>query len=290
MSGRPLLGGSMVVIQTHGRNGQSPPHCPIIATSGGWDRQAQPGVHLDDVPSPMRRQKWQWPLLTMRRQTVKPSALRRLGAPCSTRYREGVVTNGPQGDVPARSQRLARSLATSVVSPPSSLRRIDRYDGYRVTSHYRSPTSERVERETVDVYPCVGRMVPPVCPKGLPRVRYAGVQATKTFALLKRMIPDALATVQGIITGAIKIIAPVTSRQRYQQRTGRDPVRCPHCHAEMGIGKIWHPQYGVSYDELEVIKQGKYGAQTSRADPPESRGRTLGSTACRALLSLSGLQ
>jgi hypothetical protein len=42
VSGTALKGGSIVVIQTHGRNGQYNPHLHIIATSGGWDRQAQP--------------------------------------------------------------------------------------------------------------------------------------------------------------------------------------------------------------------------------------------------------
>ena len=279
ISGRPLTGGSIMVIQTHGRNGQYNPHLHIIATSGGWDRQAQQWVHLDYVPYPMLRKKWQWHLLTMLRQTVKTSEIRRLVDMCYTRYREGFVTNVQKGDVPARYQSLARYLAKYVVSPPISLRRIDRYDGHRVTYHYRSHKSERVERETVDVYTFVGRMVQHVFPKGFQRVRYYGVQATKTFAPLKRMIHDALAKVKGIITGAIKIIAPVTYRQRYQQSTGRDPLRCPHCHAEMGIWKIWHPKYGVIYDELEVIKKGKYASQTSRADLVGSPGRTLWSTA-----------
>ena len=46
---------------------------------------------------------------------------------------EGFVPNGQKGEVPARYQSLARYLAQYVVSPPISLRRIDRYDGQRVT-------------------------------------------------------------------------------------------------------------------------------------------------------------
>jgi len=46
-----------------------------------------------------------------------------------------------------------------VVRPPIALRRIDRYDGQRVTYHDRSHKSERVEQETVEVYPFIGRMV-----------------------------------------------------------------------------------------------------------------------------------
>jgi hypothetical protein len=135
-----------------------------------------------------------------------------------------------------------------VVSPPISLRRIDRYDGQRVTSHYRSHKSERVEQETVEVSTVIGRMVPHVFPKGFQRIRYDGVQATKTFATLKGVIQEALAKVKGIIKGAIKIIAPMTSRQRYQQRTGRDPLRCPHGHRDMGVWRIWHPTSGVIHD------------------------------------------
>src|SRR3954470_12458783 len=267
ISGRPLTGGYIMVIQTHGRNGQYNPHLHIIATSGGWDRQAQQWVHLDYVPYSMLRKKWQWHLLTMLRQTVKTSEIRRLVDTCYTRYREGCVTNVQKGEVPARYHSLARYLAKYVVSPPISLRRIDRYDGHRVTYHYRSHKSERVERETVDVYTFIGRMVQHTFPKGFQRIRYYGVQATKTFAKIKDLIREAVAKVEGVVKGAMKIIARLTYRQRYQQSTGRDPLRCPHCQAEMGVWRIWHPTYGVIYDEEEVIKRGTYASTALRAGP-----------------------
>jgi Putative transposase len=214
VSGRPLKGGYIVVIQTHGRNGQYNPHLHIIATSGGWDPQASQWVHLDYLPYPLLRKKWQWHLLTMLRQTLKIKGINRLVDACYTRYREGFVTNVQKGDVPTWYQTLATYLAKYVVSPPISVRRIDRYDGQRVTYHYRSHKSERVEWTTVDVYTFIGRMVQHTFVKGFQRVRYYGVQATKTFAKIKRLIQDALAKVKGIIKGAIKIIAPITYRQR----------------------------------------------------------------------------
>jgi hypothetical protein len=267
VSGHALQGGYIVVLQTHGRNGQYNPHLHIIATSGGWDRQASKWVHLEYVPYPMLRKKWQWHLLTMLRQTCKSKEINRLVDACYTRYREGFVTNVQKGDVPSRYQSLATYLAKYVVSPPISLRRIDRYDGQRVTYHYRSHKSERVERETVDVYTFIGRMVQHVFPKGFQRVRYYGVQATKTFATLKGLIQEALAKVKGIVKGAIKIIAPLTYRQRYQQSSGRDPLRCPHCQGEMAVWRIWHPTYGVIHDEGEVIKRGTYASTAPRAGP-----------------------
>jgi hypothetical protein len=116
----------------------------------------------------------------------------------------------------------------------------------------------------VEVYTFIGRMVQHVFPKGFQRIRYYGVQVTKTFATLKGRIQEALAKVKGIIKGAIQIIAPLAYRQRYQQSTGRDPLRCPHCHHDMGVWRIWHPTYGVIHDELETIRRGKYASQAPR--------------------------
>jgi Putative transposase/Transposase zinc-binding domain len=290
VSGTSLKGGYIVVIQTHGRNGQYNPHLHVIATSGGWDAEARQWRHLDYVPYPLLRKKWQWHLLTMLRQTVKTPEMRRLVETCYTRYREGFVTNVHKGEVPARYQSLAIYLATYVVSPPISLRRIDRYDGHQVTYHYRSHKSEQVERETVEVYTFIGRMMQHVFPKGFQRIRYYGVQATKTFATIKHMIQEALAKVRGIVKGAIKIIAPMTYRQRYQQSTGRDPLRCPHCQREMGVWRIWHPNYGVIHDELETIRRGKYASQAPRAAPTGGAGRTLWPATGGISLSLPGVR
>jgi hypothetical protein len=171
VSGKPLKGGYIVVIQTHGRNGQYNPHLHIIATSGGWDPQAKQWVHLDYLPYPMLRKKWQWYLLTMLRQTLKTKEINRLVDACYTRYRNGFVTNVQKGDVPSQYQSLARYLAKYVVSPPISLRRIDGYDGQWITYHYRSHKSERVERETVEVYTFIGRMVQHVFAKGFKRIQ-----------------------------------------------------------------------------------------------------------------------
>jgi hypothetical protein len=48
------------------------------------------------------------------------------------------VTNVQKGAVPAQAHSVARYVAKYVVSPPIALRRIDCYDGERVTYHYRS--------------------------------------------------------------------------------------------------------------------------------------------------------
>jgi hypothetical protein len=272
VSGKALQGGYIVVIQTHGRNGQYNPHLHIISTSGGWDPQGQQWVHLGYLPYPMLHKKWQWYALEMCRTTVKSDAINALVDACCKRYPNGFVANVQKGDVPARYQSLATYLAKYVVSPPISVRRIDRYDGHQVTYHYRSHKTDRVEKESVNVYTFIGRMIQHVFPKGFKRIRYYGVQATKTFAKIKHRIQAALAKVTGIIKGAIKIIAAKTYRERYRHSTGRDPLICPQCHNEMGVWKVWHPAYGVLYDELEAIKRGKYASKETRAAPAGGAG------------------
>ena len=84
---------------------------------------------------------------------------------------------------------------------------------------------------------------------------------------VKVAMQAALAKVEGVVKGAVQIIARLTYRQRYEQSTGRDPLVCPHCQSEMGIWRIWHPTYGVIYDEGEVIKRGTYASSAQRAGP-----------------------
>src|SRR5262249_3199715 len=140
---------------------------------------------------------------------------------CFKRYSKGLVTNVQKGQVPSQYQSLARYVAKYVVSPPIAVRRIDRYDGERVTYHYRSHRTDRVEHETVEVDTFIGRMVQHTMPKGFKRIRYYGVQASKTFAKVKVVIQAALVQVEGVVKGAVKIIARLTYRRRYAQSTGR---------------------------------------------------------------------
>src|SRR6266571_1216058 len=106
VQGKALTGGYITVLHTHGR-------------------------------------KWQWHLLTMLRQTLKTEAIDQLVDTCFRQYPDGLVTNVQKGTVPAQAHSVARYVAKYVVSPPIAVRRIDRYDGARVTYHYRSHRTER---------------------------------------------------------------------------------------------------------------------------------------------------
>jgi hypothetical protein len=261
VKGKTLKGGYITVLHTHGRHGQYHPHLHVLATSGGYDGLGARWEHLQYLPYALLRRKWQWHLLTMLRQTLRTETINRLVDACFQQYPDGLVTNVQKGQVPAQAQSVARYVAKDVVSPPISVRRIDRYDGKRVTYHYRSHRTGQTEYETVPVDTFIGRMVQHVMPKGFKRIRYYGVQATKTFAKVKVAMQAALAKVEDVVKGAVKIIARLTYRQRYAQSTGRDPFRCPHCQHEMERWCIWHPTYGVIYDEGEVIKRGTYASR-----------------------------
>jgi len=60
-----VKGGYVVVLQTHGRNGQYNPHLHIIATSGGLDQESREWVQLGYLPYRVLHKKWQWYLLEM---------------------------------------------------------------------------------------------------------------------------------------------------------------------------------------------------------------------------------
>jgi hypothetical protein len=267
VKGKALKGGYISVIHTHGRTGQYHPHLHMIATSGGYDKGEESWEHLNFLPYDLLRHKWQGHLMTMLRRTLPSETIEPLVKLCFKTYPNGLVSRVQKGKVPSQYQSLASYVAKYVVSPPISVRRIDRYDGERVTYHYRSHRTERTEYETVDVPTFIGRMVQHTMPKGFKRIRYYGVQATKTFARLKGLIQAALVKVKGVVKGAVKIIARLTYRERYEKSTGRDPLICPHCRGEMGVWRIWHPTYGVVYDEGEAIQRGKYEFSTQRSGP-----------------------
>ena len=265
--GKRCRWGHRTVLHTHGRNGQYHPHLHLLATSGGWDRHGHRWEHVEYLPYALLRRKWQWHVLTMVRQTLKSPAVQQLVDTCWRQYPRGLVTHVQKGAVPAQFHSVARYVAKYVVSPPMAVRRIDRYDGERVTYHYRSHRTDRVEHETVEVHTFIGRMVQHALPKGFKRIRYYGVQATKTFAKVKVVIHEALAKVQGVVKGAVKILARLTYRQRYERSTGCDPLQCPHCGQEMAVWRIWHPTYGVVYDEGQKIKRGTYSASAHELAP-----------------------
>ena len=225
----------------------------------------------------------------MLKKEIGTEEIKRLVDECYKRYPNGFVANVQKGDVPSRYNSLAKYLAKYVVSPPISIRRIGSYDGERVTYHYHSHKTKREEQERVDVYTFIGRMIQHVFPKGFQRIRYYGVQATKTFEKVRGIIQKALSAVKKVVIGAIKIIEEKNYRERYQESFGKDPFQCTHCGGEMGIWTIYHPRYGIIYDENEMIMSGKYEQREEEINRGEYNRRAVWSTTERIQIPLFGM-
>src|SRR3989442_2399966 len=84
--GKPLRGGYIVVLHTHGRHGQYHPHLHLLATSGGLDGPGERWEHLQYVPDALLRRQCPWHLLTMLRQTLKTAAIHQLVEACFRKY------------------------------------------------------------------------------------------------------------------------------------------------------------------------------------------------------------
>ncbi len=128
-------------------------------------------------------------------------------------------------------------------------------------------------------------MIQHVFPKGFQRIRYYGVQAAKTFEKIKVIIQEALSAVKG----EIKIIEEKSYRARYWESFGKDPFKCIHCGDEMVLWTIYHPRYGIIYDEREVIESGKYKQREEKSKEDKYDRRTVRSTTAALQIPLYGV-
>jgi hypothetical protein len=256
---RKVRGGYIMVVQTNGRSGSYNPHVHIIMTAGGvvQGKQGENWVSLKYFPYEIVHKKWQYYLFKMLKEKVGTEQMKRLIDRLYRKYPRGLVANIQKGEVPKRIKSLAKYLAKYVVSPPISVRRIDRYDGKQVKYWYNDHKSGKRKEEEVDVYKFIGRMVQHILPRGMQRIGYYGLHATAVYEKIRKKIGsivpvDAVQCLERFAVG----------RKRYRQMVietiGEDPFQCPACGAEMQLWKIWHPKYGVIYDEEERLKAGYY--------------------------------
>ena len=104
---------------------------------------------------------------------------------------------------------------------------------------------------------------------------------------MKGLLTALMVALGRLIKGTYRIAAPKTYRARVLASTGRDPLRCTRCGGEMMLWKVWHPRYGVVYNELHEIKRGRYGPR--RGIPPDSSANGDGEK-LMIQLALTGLR
>ena len=160
----------MVVWEPGGRAGNWNPHRHILMTSGGVTSQ-QRWLEVGYFPFEALHKQWPYHLCTMVKARVGTQAMQQPIDALWRQYPHGLVAYVEKGKVPAGGQGLAYSLAQDVVSPPISLRRILCDDGQRVRSWSRDHKTGTRPVAELPVLRCIGRMVQPMLPKGLHRMR-----------------------------------------------------------------------------------------------------------------------
>jgi len=260
-----LEAGYVVVLETAGRSGHWNPHLHILMTSGGVTPQ-QKWREVDYFPFTVLHKKWQYHLFTMLKQRVGTRAMKAKIDALWRTYPRGLVAYLEEGKVPAGGEGLAYYLAKYVVSPPISLRRILSYDGQRVRYWYNDHKTKQRQEEEISALTFIGRMVQHILPKGFHRIRYYGLHATCKVKKVKGVLTALMVALGRLIKGTYRIVVQKTYRARVLASTGRDPLRCTRCGGEMMLWQVWHPRYGVVYDEVQAIKRGRYGP--CRGSPP----------------------
>ena len=277
-----VQGGYIVVMQTNGRSGSYNPHLHFIMTSGGITKSRKSRdkwVDLRYFPYKILHKKWQYYLFSMLKEKVNTSEMRGKIDELYKKYPNGLVAHVQRGQVPKKIKNLSRYLAKYVVSPPISIRRIRYYDGKMVEYWYNDHYTGKRKTEIVDVFTFIGRMVQHILPKGMQRIRYYGLHGTAVYKKVYKKVGYVFKRgFRGLKdTFCIK---KGTYRERVIESTSRDPFICSRCGGEMILWKVWHPEYGVIYDEEERLKRGVYDGDESRRD------RDVGNQS-NALLQLS---
>ena len=248
---QPLKVGTIVVLQTAGRSSEYNPHLHIIMPAGGINKQSGKWVTLGYFPYELLHKKWEYHLFRMIENQIDTPQIRGEMARHWKQYPNGLVAYIEKGRVPEKAQGLARYLAKYVVSPPMAISRIIEYAGDEVTYWYQDHKTKQKQVAKVSVFEFIRRMVQHILPKWFHRIRYYGLQSTKAFEKVKVEVRTALAKIGKIIKGTYRIVANKSYRERYREGSGRDPLVCEHCGAELILEKIWHPKYGLIYDLLK---------------------------------------
>lgn len=114
-------------------------------------------------------------------------------------------------------------------------------------------------------------MVQTILAKGFQRVRYYGLQATCKLKKVRAILAGALQSmVQGAFAWLEQVVVKLSYQERMKRAYGLDPLVCEDCGAELWRWYVWHPDYGVIYDELDQLKAGQYELPPV-AEPPADR-------------------
>ncbi len=230
--------GSIVFVQTHGRSGSYNPHLHVIMTDGGIREDKSSWIDLAYFSYEVLRKKWQYYLFNMVKNIVDTKEMSELIDDLWKKYPNGLVANVQKGTVPESCRGLAKYLARYIASPPISVSRIVSYDGERVKYWYNDHKSKTRKFADVDVFSFLGRMVQHIMPKHFQRVRYYGLQSTRSFKKWTVVIIEGLKKIGRVSKGVYQVVSRKQYRDRYHEVSGIDPLKCSNCGREMILWRI----------------------------------------------------
>ena len=236
--------GNIIVLQTAGRSGHYNPHLHILMTAGGLDKKGK-WKSVSYIPYDMMHRKWQYHLLKMLRQNISDQSIEKDIDRAWTDYPNGFVAFLREGEVPPGGQGLAQYLAKYVVSPPISVRRIEKYDGKFVSYWYRDHKTGQIEHQTLPAIKFIGPMVQHILPKGFQRIRYYGLHGNVRYQKMREHITKTLPTDIPVDPRGYRVLPPKPFQQRFFESFGKDPLLCHKCGSDMLLELISHPKYGT---------------------------------------------
>jgi len=247
-------------------------------TAGGIDPSGQ-WQPVSYIPYEMMHKKWQYHLLTMLREKSSDPAIEKDIDQAWKDYPKGFVAFLQPGEVPPGGQGLAQYLAKYVVSPPISVRRIERYDGKTVRYWYRDHKTGQIEHETLPVLRFIGRMVQHILPKGFHRIRYYGLHGNVRYKKMREQLADIIPANMPEDPNGYRVVPPKPFQQRFFDSFGKDPLVCPKCNNKMSLELISHPKYGTIkeyklFQEI-VVEQSDDRSDDGRVPGLQSKSQQL---------------
>lgn len=250
----PVEAGYIVILQTAGRSGSYNPHLHIMMTAGGLNSNNE-WEDIKYLPFSLLHKKWQYHLFEMIKKEVKPA--KELIDKLYRKYPKGIVAHIKMEKVP-KKDKLAKYLIKYVGSPPIALLRIVKYTGDKVRYWYKDHRTNRKEEIEIPVLQFIGRMAQHILPPGFKQVRYYGLHATCKVSKVRELLKSIFTKLGRVVGEKVRRIKHYSYRKGIEKITGKDPFICERCGVEMWLWKIYHPKYGVIYDELKELKRRSY--------------------------------
>lgn len=247
---RNLQAGVITVIHTFGRDLKFNPHIHALVTEGSIDNRNE-WCPSDFIPYEYLRKSWQKLLLDLMKKWYPDSERAQdLVNDLYRRYPKGFYVNAEKKMKNAKG--AAKYIGRYLARPAIAEYRIEAYDGKMVKYWYEDhKTGKRVDVNQ-SVYRFLYSILQHIPPKHFRMVGRFGLYSRRSYQRANQILSlyTFMRTKQiSFLLGRKK--KSKTYRQRMIEAFDKDPFICPHCHREMDLVEIWHPDYGFLYHYME---------------------------------------